>query len=82
MGDAELTHPSIQLVINFFLSIYSTPDTARCWQGTAAASGLVEPEGKQVKARWEGGGSAAETEPGCLPWLWEVVREGFLETGT
>lgn len=45
-------------------------------------SGLVEPEGKQVKARWEGGGSAAETEPGCLPWLWEVVREGFLETGT
>ncbi|CAK7290716.1 hypothetical protein VULLAG_LOCUS1418 [Vulpes lagopus] len=26
VGDAELTHPSIQLVINFFLSIYSTPD--------------------------------------------------------
>ncbi|XP_019651667.1 uncharacterized protein LOC109489099 [Ailuropoda melanoleuca] len=30
-GDAQLTHPSIQLVINFFLSIYSLPDTARCW---------------------------------------------------
>ncbi|XP_043421653.1 uncharacterized protein LOC122474683 isoform X3 [Prionailurus bengalensis] len=27
VGGAELTHPSIQLVINFFLSIYSTPDT-------------------------------------------------------
>ncbi|XP_032164508.1 uncharacterized protein LOC116570965 [Mustela erminea] len=35
VGDAELTHPSIQLVINFFLSIYSTPDTARCWLNSA-----------------------------------------------
>lgn len=52
VGGAGLTHPSIQLVINFFLSIYSTPDTGPGAGFIAgkqgAGSHLTELAGKQV----------------------------------
>lgn len=79
----KLTHPSIQLVTKFFLSIYSAPDTV---PGTGFAAGskaqrLASPDAQVNRSAqcsvW--GKGCRSIKEGCLTWLGEKVREGFLE---